>query len=70
MRDFTKELPEHTEKYIGENDLFLQIFEGETCRKQLNKDPLCFLYTVPTQEVGCGANIFLTSSVKGGNAMS
>ncbi len=29
MRDFTNELPDHMEKYIGENDLFLEIFEGE-----------------------------------------
>ncbi|WP_340025494.1 alpha/beta hydrolase family protein [Paenibacillus sp. FSL K6-1096] len=29
MRDFTKELPPHTQKYIGEHDLYLEVFEGE-----------------------------------------
>lgn len=29
MRDFTKELSPHTERYIGEHDLYLEIFEGE-----------------------------------------
>ncbi|MFB2605245.1 alpha/beta hydrolase, partial [Rhizobium phaseoli] len=28
MRDYAKELPEHREKFIGENDLFLEIFHG------------------------------------------
>jgi pimeloyl-ACP methyl ester carboxylesterase len=29
MKDYTKTLPKHIEKYIGENDLFLEIYEGE-----------------------------------------
>lgn len=29
MEDYTKKLPKHIEKYIGENDLFLEIYEGE-----------------------------------------
>ncbi|WP_055665106.1 alpha/beta fold hydrolase [Desnuesiella massiliensis] len=29
MEDYAKTLPKHIEKYIGENDLFLEIFEGE-----------------------------------------
>lgn len=28
MRDYTKELPPHTERYLGEHDLYLEIFEG------------------------------------------
>lgn len=30
MKDYTKTLPDHIEKYIGENDLFMEIFEGES----------------------------------------
>lgn len=45
MRDFTKELPEHTEKYIGENDLFLEIFEGESLPKAAgHRPPLLFVH--------------------------
>ncbi|MEC0231764.1 alpha/beta fold hydrolase [Paenibacillus alba] len=45
MRDFTKELPDHTEKYIGENDLFLVIFEGENLRVATNnRPPLLFVH--------------------------
>jgi pimeloyl-ACP methyl ester carboxylesterase len=29
MRDYSKELPAHRESYVGENDLFLEIYEGE-----------------------------------------
>ncbi|WP_276354831.1 alpha/beta fold hydrolase [Cohnella caldifontis] len=29
MIDYTKLLPDHVEKYVGENDLYLEIFEGE-----------------------------------------
>lgn len=70
MKDFTKDLPDHTVKYIGDNDLFLEIFEGKAFRQQLRSGLHCFLYTVPTQEAGCGANTFPTLSVKGGHAMS
>ncbi|WP_379157832.1 alpha/beta hydrolase [Paenibacillus sp. sgz5001063] len=45
MRDFTKELPEHTEKYLGNNDLFLEIFEGELLSKAANhRPPLLFVH--------------------------
>ncbi|WEK54425.1 MAG: alpha/beta fold hydrolase [Candidatus Cohnella colombiensis] len=45
MRDFTKELPDHTEKYIGKNDLFLEIFEGENLPKATNnRPPLLFVH--------------------------
>ncbi|MDR6884088.1 alpha/beta fold hydrolase [Bacillus sp. 3255] len=42
MRDYTKALPDHTETYIGENDLFLEIFEGETVSE--NRPPLLFVH--------------------------
>jgi hypothetical protein len=29
MKDYTKILPNHIEKNIGENDLFIEIFDGE-----------------------------------------
>jgi pimeloyl-ACP methyl ester carboxylesterase len=45
MRDFTKELPQHTEKYIGENDLFLEIFAGEKLPQATdNRPPLLFVH--------------------------
>ncbi|MCR8630249.1 alpha/beta fold hydrolase [Paenibacillus radicis (ex Xue et al. 2023)] len=45
MRDFTKELPDHKEKYIGEYDLFLEIFEGENLPKAAsNRPPLLFVH--------------------------
>ncbi|MFD0696555.1 alpha/beta hydrolase [Paenibacillus sp. GCM10027628] len=45
MKDFTKELPDHKEKYIGENDLFLEIFEGESLMEVSNqKPPLLFVH--------------------------
>lgn len=45
MRDYTKELPRHTEKYIGENDLFLEIFPGENLLQDAeNRPPLLFVH--------------------------
>jgi pimeloyl-ACP methyl ester carboxylesterase len=45
VRDFTKELPDHTEKYIGENDLFLEIFEGKNLLEAANsRPPLLFVH--------------------------
>lgn len=45
MIDFTKELPDHTEKYIGENDLFLEIFEGENLTEATKqRPPLLFVH--------------------------
>ncbi|WP_042217187.1 alpha/beta fold hydrolase [Paenibacillus borealis] len=45
MRDYTKELPQHTEKYIGENDLYLQIFVGEKLPEDAGlRPPLLFVH--------------------------
>lgn len=45
MKDYTKTLPKHVEKYIGENDLFLEIFEGEGHLKATeSKTPLLFVH--------------------------
>ena len=45
MKDYTKALPKHIEKYIGENDLFLEIFEGEGHFKVTeSKPPLLFVH--------------------------
>ncbi|UFT99350.1 alpha/beta hydrolase [Radiobacillus kanasensis] len=41
MIDYTKHLPDHIEKYIGENDLFLEIFKGERTK---NRPPLLFVH--------------------------
>jgi esterase/lipase len=43
MKDYTKTLPKHIEKYIGENDLFLEIFEGESNLNE-KKPPLLFVH--------------------------
>ncbi|MEC0265062.1 alpha/beta hydrolase family protein [Paenibacillus anseongense] len=39
MKDYTKDLPDHRVKYIGENDLFIEIFEGEELPKEASKKP-------------------------------
>lgn len=45
MKDYTKALPKHLEKYIGENDLFLEIFEGEIHKEEAKKrPPLLFVH--------------------------
>ncbi|MBB4254993.1 alpha/beta hydrolase [Rhizobium sp. BK008] len=44
MRDYAKERPEHTEKYIGENDLFLEIFHGRGDSRQSVRPPLLFVH--------------------------
>lgn len=45
MKDYTKTLPKHIEKYIGENDLFLEIFENENYSKvEGKKPPLLFVH--------------------------
>lgn len=41
MKDYTKMLPTHIEKYVGENDLFLEIYEGNTLKK---RPPLLFVH--------------------------
>ncbi|WMT43172.1 alpha/beta hydrolase family protein [Paenibacillus sp. D2_2] len=45
MKDYTKSLPHHTEKYVGENDLFLEIFEGEDLAETNElRPPLLFVH--------------------------
>jgi len=45
MKDYTKALPNHIEKYIGENDLFLEIFECEAHKEAEEKrPPLLFVH--------------------------
>ncbi|MUT68587.1 alpha/beta fold hydrolase [Paenibacillus sp. NEAU-GSW1] len=44
MNDYTKSLPEHTVKYIGENDLFLEIFEGILPESGQQRPPLLFVH--------------------------
>ncbi|WP_238652216.1 alpha/beta hydrolase [Paenibacillus piscarius] len=45
MRDYTKELPPHTERYLGEHDLYLEIFEGEEqARGTGQKPPLLLVH--------------------------
>ncbi|WNS43419.1 alpha/beta fold hydrolase [Paenibacillus sp. MMS20-IR301] len=45
MRDYTKELPQHTEKYVGEHDLFLEIYAGANIRDDAgNRPPLLFVH--------------------------
>lgn len=45
MKDYTKTLPKHIEKYIGENDLFLEIFEGKKNSQETEKrPPLLFVH--------------------------
>ena len=45
MKDYTKMLPEHTEMYIGEQDLFLEIYEGEVKSERTQKrPPLLFVH--------------------------
>lgn len=45
MKDYTKELPIHIEKYIGKNDLFLEIYEGVGEQKATEKKhPLLFVH--------------------------
>ena len=45
MQDYTKALPEHEQRYLGENDLFLEVFEGdERARSAGHKPPLLFVH--------------------------
>lgn len=44
MRDYAKERPEHTGKYIGENDLFLEIFHGQGDPGLSGRPPLLFVH--------------------------
>lgn len=45
MKDYTKTLPNHIEKYIGENDLFLEIFEAsKDFKRTIKRPPLLFVH--------------------------
>lgn len=47
MKDYTKILPQHIEKYIGENDLFLEIYEGKgtgNFKLDNKRPPLLFVH--------------------------
>ena len=45
MEDYTKTLPDHIEKHIGENDLYIEIFEGEDYPAvSENRPPLLFVH--------------------------
>ncbi|MZQ81433.1 alpha/beta fold hydrolase [Paenibacillus sp. 5J-6] len=45
MKDYTKTLPDHRVKYIGENDLFLEIFEGDALPEETpERPPLLFVH--------------------------
>jgi pimeloyl-ACP methyl ester carboxylesterase len=45
MNDYTKALPKHIEKFIGENDLFLELFESEDCPlPTVKRPPLLFVH--------------------------
>jgi Predicted hydrolases or acyltransferases (alpha/beta hydrolase superfamily) len=39
MKDYTKSLPTHIEQYVGENDLYLEIFPGEEDSYETKKKP-------------------------------
>ncbi len=45
MLDYTKLLPKHNEKYVGENDLFLEIYQGKAAQESEKcKPPLLFVH--------------------------
>lgn len=44
MRDYTKSLPEHSELYIGEKDLFLEIYQDEILEYTAKRPPLLFIH--------------------------
>jgi pimeloyl-ACP methyl ester carboxylesterase len=45
MKDYTKTLPRHIEKYVGENDLFLEIYKDSNCSQAAAKrPPLLFVH--------------------------
>jgi pimeloyl-ACP methyl ester carboxylesterase len=43
MKDYTKMLPKHRERFIGENDLFLEIFKGKE-EKGKERPPLLLVH--------------------------
>lgn len=47
MKDYTKALPEHTEKYVGVHDLFVEIYTGKEsadATMDLSRPPLLFIH--------------------------
>ena len=45
MKDYTKTLPEHIERFIGENDLFLELFDSkDNSRTDEKRPPLLFVH--------------------------
>ncbi|MCM3039455.1 alpha/beta fold hydrolase [Paenibacillus motobuensis] len=45
MKDYTRSLPIHTGKYVGENDLYLEVFEGENLTETAAlRPPLLFVH--------------------------
>lgn len=45
MKDYTRLLPKHTDKYIGDNDLFLEIYEREVIMEEtMKRPPLLFVH--------------------------
>lgn len=44
MLDYTKQLPTHTDCYIGERDLFLQTFQAKGEEKSVGRPPILFVH--------------------------
>ncbi|GAA0380727.1 alpha/beta fold hydrolase [Paenibacillus motobuensis] len=45
MKDYTKLLPDHTAKYVGDNDLYLEVFKGESSIEVVaSRPPLLFVH--------------------------
>lgn len=45
MKDYTKSLPDHTAQYIGEQDLYLEVFEGDEIQgRSDHRPPLLFVH--------------------------
>ncbi len=44
MIDYTKTLPTHIEKYVGENDLFLEIYLNDKKEQSKKRPPLLFVH--------------------------
>lgn len=44
MTNYLELLPEHIEKYIGEHDLYLQVFKGKETKKMAGRPPLFFVH--------------------------
>ncbi|WP_438445135.1 alpha/beta fold hydrolase [Gorillibacterium sp. sgz5001074] len=44
MKDYTKWLPPHTEKYVGEHDLFLEVYGDDNFSSAAARTPLLFVH--------------------------